>query len=212
MREFGSRLNGEKKVNLEKWNELLKIQPASEKEEPIIIKRFMSLIKKYVPKDSKILVLGASVPERERLLKEGYQNVTCINLYSAEGILKMDMHDLKFKKESFDVVIAKNVVEHSFSPWLLFLEVRSVLRKGGLFVFSIQKIDMPWNYVIEHPFLVNSLWLDYIRNWFGFREITYTEYKGAINCIWRKNEDLPYNSLGKINWHEFLRKWEERFH
>ncbi|MCK4266507.1 MAG: class I SAM-dependent methyltransferase [Thermoplasmata archaeon] len=43
----------------------------------------------------------------------------------------MDMHDLKFPNESFDVVYAKYSFEHCVNPWLVCAEVYAVLRDYG---------------------------------------------------------------------------------
>jgi SAM-dependent methyltransferase len=51
--------------------------------------------------------------------------------------LVMDMHELLFEDESFDVVFANNIIEHSHSPSIVFQEIHRVLRPGGRLIYAI---------------------------------------------------------------------------
>ncbi len=50
---------------------------------------------------------------------------------------------LPFRAESFDGIIAKDVVEHVAEPWSLLGEIRRVLRVGGKVLVSVP-MEYPW--------------------------------------------------------------------
>jgi len=61
----------------------------------------------YLGKDSQILLIGSRSENELFYLKSyGFKNITCIDILSYSPTIKcMDMHDLKFKNNKFDVVI-----------------------------------------------------------------------------------------------------------
>jgi SAM-dependent methyltransferase len=48
-----------------------------------------------------------------------------------------DVHKLPFKKESFDVVLCLEVLEHVRKPWVAVEEIRRVLKKNGTLIASV---------------------------------------------------------------------------
>jgi SAM-dependent methyltransferase len=73
------------------------------------------------------------------------------------GTKKMDMHDMKFDDESFDLVFSKDCFEHAISHVIAFSEMLRVSKK---YVF----IDLPeyekegeWHYMTPTPFQMRSL-------------------------------------------------------
>jgi len=198
-------------LDIRKWETLLQAQLETEKIEPVIFERFLKVVEQYIEKKKRILVIGASEYEIKQLRERGYKNLTGINLYPKKGILRMDMHNLKFRRESFESILAKNVIEHSFCPWMTFLEIRSVLKRNGLVVITFQ-IFKGWNYLIQHPFLVTEEWLNHIGRWFGFETIYSKTYEGQIVRVWKKGNVVSPPSLNQINWEKFVKQWEEKFH
>lgn len=61
----------------------------------------------YLDKDSEILLIGSRSENEFFYLKSyGFTNITCIDILSYSPTIKcMDMHDLKFKNNKFDIVI-----------------------------------------------------------------------------------------------------------
>jgi len=52
-------------------------------------------------------------------------------------VFQMEFNKLPFKDGMFDTVLLDNVLEHIQDPSLLLLEVKRVLRKGGLFIVGV---------------------------------------------------------------------------
>jgi len=68
------------------------------------------------------------------------------------NFIRMDMHDIRFPNESFDVIYSSHSFEHCVHPWLVCIEFWAVLRVGGRVW-----INLP-NYRVEqiglHHFMV----------------------------------------------------------
>jgi len=205
-------------INSLKWKKLLEIQKDTEyektgQEEPIVLERFLKVVKNFAKPEDKILEIGATLREQERLKELGFLNLISINLEGTKEILQMDMHNLQFERESFDIVIAKNTVEHSFIPWLLFLEIRSVLKTGGLFIFTLQNYH-PWNRLFEHPFLVQEDYIQSLERFFGFKTIYRKDYQSQVVLVWEKLENWKAIKWPnkKFDPKEFVKEWERIFH
>jgi SAM-dependent methyltransferase len=56
---------------------------------------------------------------------------------SAKPIVSADAHRLPFEDESFDVIVANNVIEHLKNPALGVAEMRRVLRPEGTILYTI---------------------------------------------------------------------------
>lgn len=52
--------------------------------------------------------------------------------YGNIDIREMDMHDLKFRPESYDFAYSSHCFEHAFAPWIHIMEVWTILKEGGL--------------------------------------------------------------------------------
>ena len=86
-----------------------------------------------LPREAKVLDLGARNSIEPRLLREAGWLVTAVDLCPrAWGIRYADMHRLPFADGAFDVVFASHVLEHAHTPDLALKEVCRVLRLGGL--------------------------------------------------------------------------------
>ena len=195
-------------MNLDKWNRLLKTQDF-----PNVTTDFWlpwsAWLNEFIPDKSKnILIIGCSEEERILTRHAGYVNITCIDFWAGKGVIQMDMHDLKFPKESFDYVLAKSVLEHSHSPFMLMLEARSVLKIGGLFILTVEW-DMEKNYSSTHPFLTSNNDLENYRKIFGFTLVTEHNWGAGGLQTWRKESEVPDD---KYHFRQFVIDWENDFH
>jgi len=192
-------------LNSKKWEKLLSLQCDSEKDSTQVLAagfaQFFIGTEKLFATDVSILIIGCTVLEKNLWVERGFKNLTCINYFPEKGIQKMDMHDLKFSNETFDVILAKNVFEHSFSPYLLLLEMRRVLKKDGLIVFTYQKLGYACNYLREHPTLTNEDWISWLGREFHFTKIREYDLKEGNLIVWRKNATSD----------DFIDEWDEEF-
>ena len=99
-------------------------------------------------KYNKILNIGAANGLETKILKDfGYSPVGMVrgadNMawatthYPDIEFLDGDMHDLPFRKNTFDAIYTNQVFEHSYAPYIFLLECWCVLREGGLFYIEI---------------------------------------------------------------------------
>lgn len=89
----------------------------------------------------RMLMIGAGTGAEVKAAQiYGYKpiGIGLLNLEQTEYAIKqgvdfriMDMHDLKFPNESFDVAYCDMSFEHCANPWLVCIEVWACLRKSG---------------------------------------------------------------------------------
>jgi SAM-dependent methyltransferase len=71
--------------------------------------------------------------ELDRFRARGFDHVVGIDLFSQrEDILVMDMHELSFSDNSFDVVYASHALEHSYDVGRVIGEIARVARDGAV--------------------------------------------------------------------------------
>jgi 2-polyprenyl-3-methyl-5-hydroxy-6-metoxy-1,4-benzoquinol methylase len=107
-----------------------------------------------------ILLIGCGNSDEKELFKKHGFNVIGVDLFPSPGILKMDMHKLKFKRNMFDLVSASHVLEHAYNIFLVLKQINKVLRPGGYLcleipthynVNNIDRIDfMNWYYMYSN--------------------------------------------------------------
>ena len=114
----------------------------------------------------KILVLGVGSGRDVRFLCKENQ-VWGVD-FSAEALkvakrfgIKTDVADLsknlKFRKDFFDIVIAKDVFEHLDYPMNLLTEIRRVLKRGGYSVLNVPN-QFYWTFRLKILFGGNLVW------------------------------------------------------
>lgn len=85
-----------------------------------------------------VLVIGAGKEPYKSLCKSAKSiTLTDISQEGADIDLIADVHDLPFKNDAFDVVIAIEVFEHLIDPRQASSEINRVLRKDGIVLVSI---------------------------------------------------------------------------
>ncbi len=105
-----------------------------------------SIIKRYTNKNSSVLELGCTYGYLFKHLK-GYKNLYGIDiskhainvskaLNSKADFQVMDVQDLKFNKNTFDFVVAIDVLEHLPDPKKGIKEISKVLKPNGILILA----------------------------------------------------------------------------
>lgn len=173
-------------MNIKKWASLLDIQRLFGSVHIEFTKVYIPLFEQFAPasKYKRLLDVGCGEGPKELdlLAKEGY-DVTGITLLpwmekDDSRIKTMDMHDMKFPPESFDVIYSTQVMEHSYAPWLACLEIWITLRDSGIFFMVV---PTPYMYkVVTHPNLLSQDQWEFILLHTGF-EVIYNKVHTIFN-------------------------------
>jgi SAM-dependent methyltransferase len=105
------------------------------------------LLKKFCPKGLQILALGCGTGKEAKILSQ-FGQVTgldgskeAIKMCSKRNFEKLILYEIKdklpFKNNSFDLVCAFDVLEHLQYDQLIIKEIRRILKRGGLFFFTV---------------------------------------------------------------------------
>ena len=91
------------------------------------------------PRGSRVLCVGCrNTVELNEFRARGFADVVGIDLYSQHpDILVMDMHDMTFADESFDVIFASHSLEHSYDLERVVDEIARVARRGALVAVEV---------------------------------------------------------------------------
>ena len=86
------------------------------------------------PSHGPVLCVGCrNALELDRFRERGFDNVVGIDVFSQrDDILVMDMHELTFADDSFDVVYASHALEHSYDVGRVARELTRVAREGAV--------------------------------------------------------------------------------
>lgn len=162
-------------MNLKKWDILLDIQRRTEAGRLDFAREYIILLKKSAPPNShpELLDVGCGNGLELKLLSaEGYK-ATGITLGTSKFVCDstklMDMHDIQFTPESFDVVYSAQTMEHSYAPWLACLEIWITLRKSGMFFMVVPASHI--YKVVTHPNLLSQEQWAFILRHVGFNVI-----------------------------------------
>lgn len=91
-------------------------------------------------KDDEILIVGCANPESIEIWEDrGFKNVTGIDISNhwPDRILKMDMQDLKFEEEKFNLVMFSHSLEHAYNFYDALYEADRVLKPGGYIAIEV---------------------------------------------------------------------------
>jgi 2-polyprenyl-3-methyl-5-hydroxy-6-metoxy-1,4-benzoquinol methylase len=133
--------------------------------------RVLEIFKKNVPKNAKILDAGCAFGDLLALLdNNNYQTYGIdISKYALEKARKItkaqlllgDLNDtLPYTSNFFDVIFALDIIEHLESPYKFLLELRRVLKMGGILFIQTPNI--------------NSIFERFTKDmWFGYRDETH---------------------------------------
>jgi SAM-dependent methyltransferase len=86
------------------------------------------------PEGGAVLCVGCrNGLELDRFRERGFDDVVGIDVFSQrEDILVMDMHEMTFSDESFDVIYASHSLEHSYDVQRVAREIVRVARDGAI--------------------------------------------------------------------------------
>ena len=191
---------------VEKWKALLSIQDhhaeingnVDEEGVKAFVQRY---VLPYAPPDKypRFLDLGCGPGIELKVLRDLGYNPVGITLgsknieYSRDhyGITPVygDMHDLPSPPESFDVVLTRQVFEHSFAPWLLTLEIWVVLRSKGRWIVDLPSPRNKDMWAIWHASLFYPNQMRFLFEKCGFRIV----FEDIGNTPW----SLDYNGGGE---------------
>jgi hypothetical protein len=93
-----------------------------------------------INKKSKILIIGPRT-ENEILHLEGhgFENIEAVDLISYSKKIKLqDMHNLKFNKNNFDIVLIGWTLSYSSNPKIVLKNIINVLKDRGLIIIGVQ--------------------------------------------------------------------------
>lgn len=94
-----------------------------------------------------ILVIGAGdkVGFYNKMFKNSLVITSDIHLQFSPDLV-FDAHQIPFKDDSFDLIIASQVLEHTFKPWQVANELERVIKKEGYLL-----VETPFNFPYHSP-------------------------------------------------------------
>ena len=96
----------------------------------------------YINKNAKILLIGSRSENELIYLKSyGFINITCVDIISYSPKIKcMDMHDLKFKNSTFDIIICGWTLVYSQNQIRCANELVRVSKNNGIIAIGYAKV------------------------------------------------------------------------
>lgn len=158
-----------------------------------------------MPAGGRVLNAGAGRGGISRLLHDAGYGVTSIDLhpdhFAAEGLecgYADLLQPLPFEAESFDTVIAVEVMEHLENPWLFFREAVRVLRPEGAFIFSSPN---PANFASRLAFVSEGVF-PYFReeSFIGCYHVTPIFLWAVENCCRTVNAKIEKIAYSRVDW------------
>jgi len=122
-----------------------------------------NLIKYIDISKSRILCVGSrNLCEINYFKSKGAQDIVGIDLFSEnKDILVMDMHNMEFPDNHFDIILSSHSFEHSRIPERVSSEFIRVVRNGGFIA-----IEVPVNYQISEIDLWDFKTLENLKGFF----------------------------------------------
>jgi len=163
-------------------------------------------ISRNINKESVILEIGSgSGYLAKKLLSVGYKKYTSIDInfnslknqsYCGIKVCVSDINKLPFKKNSFDIVIGIEVIEHVLEPENLFNKIYEILRPKGIFYLRTPAKwanDIYYKLVLSRPDI--DIWHPSTFNPLKLKRIL---RKCGFNTKILKSTALPESQIKKI--------------
>ncbi|WP_158837990.1 class I SAM-dependent methyltransferase [Polaribacter sp. L3A8] len=110
-------------------------------------KRFKNLSEKFKGKNILIIGSGDKVGYYNNAFNQSLVINSDVHLQFSPDIV-FDAHEIPFKDEAFDLVIASQVLEHTMKPWIVAKEMERVVKKNGEIL-----VEVPFNFPYHsHPY------------------------------------------------------------
>lgn len=109
--------------------------------------------------------------------------------YKTVSLLRADAHKLPFRKETFDVIICTEVLEHVEDPGKVLLEIKRVLKKNGRAIIEMDSGNWLFTaiwYVWTH-FLKGKVWDHAHIQMFNSLNLAKTIKKSGLKIVSQKN-------------------------
>jgi SAM-dependent methyltransferase len=117
----------------------------------------------------KVLDSGCGVMPYKKIILEnkeitsyvGLDIETALNYDSVQPDFHWDGIRMPFENDTFDVVLSTEVLEHILNPDIYLLEVKRVLRPGGIFFFTVPFLmslhEVPYDYYRYTPYALEMI-------------------------------------------------------
>lgn len=204
----------------EKWDKLLNVARKVEtggvgldQSPPNDFIPYVDAFAQYAPPEQypRILDVGAgSGAETHILQKKGYtvtgitygkDNVAYAKEHFGIDLIEMDMHSLDFPDASFDGAFTVQTFEHTFAPWLFVIELRRVLRDGGIVFIDVPDPDDDaqlrtiWHTSVLYPNQLKALFWKA-----GFNEVADRTQKHRVQLLFGKLPDGTFQMWSYVKW------------
>ncbi|MFY0631058.1 MAG: class I SAM-dependent methyltransferase [Flavobacteriaceae bacterium] len=108
-------------------------------------KRYEELASKVKNKKGLVIGAGDKVVYYNEIFKDSLLITSDVHMQFYPDIV-FDSHQIPFQDESFDFVIACQVLEHTFKPWVVAGEMERVVKTGGYLL-----AEVPFNFPYHSP-------------------------------------------------------------
>jgi len=144
----------------------------------------------------KVLIIGCNSSELSTFSK--YYTVECIHLNSMSNIGSFVPFEFnEYNDNSFDGIVAFDVLEHMLMPFVAIGEINRILREGGLLFHStptvIKDMKIPW-----HVSLPSSDSLKWMLEWWDFQTVMEKEELGRLTQILKKVKPTKFESYHRL--------------
>lgn len=130
-------------------------------------KRYKMLAEKV---SGRVLIIGAGdkVTYYKQLFLNALVITSDVHMQFNPDIV-FDAHQIPFQNNSFDLVLAAQVLEHTLNPWMVAQEIQRVTKKGGYI-----QIEVPQNYPYHGaPYDFFRFTFTGLRTLFNYSELEY---------------------------------------